>query len=473
MKGKIEHNEWFTIRALQLVDVVLILIAQILAVPIRNMLIPYLKGIPTIRLDGSGGVGYESISIIVFGLAPILVLLLKHSGFYQFSGMLSFWSRLWQLVQAIIGFLAIFALVDLVLKLPYQNRSVLTVMGLSIISVLLLRDYLVKIYWSVSSERVQSRVVFAGSKESLDKWISDADTKQLASIDFVGFYDPLEQNLLELENMLSEESIDRVIFATRKCPLEKLSAAVSLCEDMGVESCISADFVQNKLASPKFDYIAGQPMLVISTTPALSWSLTLKKIFDRAGSLFLLICSSWLWVFCAIGILISDGRPIFFRQERAGRYGKTFKMWKFRTMCKDAEIKLLNLKEQEGNQMSGPVFKLDNDPRIFKFGHFLRRTSLDELPQLINVLLGEMSLVGPRPMASYEIPDIEKAIHRRKLSVKPGITCIWQVEGRNTITDFDEWVALDLKYIDNWSFWLDVKLLLRTIPAVLFSRGAK
>jgi lipopolysaccharide/colanic/teichoic acid biosynthesis glycosyltransferase len=123
--------------------------------------------------------------------------------------------------------------------------------------------------------------------------------------------------------------------------------------------------------------------------------------------------------------------------------------------------------------MSGPVFKLENDPRIFPLGHILRKFSIDEFPQFINVLMGDMSLVGPRPMAMYELPKIERSEHRRKLSVKPGLTCIWQVSGRNHITSFDDWVKLDLEYIDNWSLWLDIKLLVMTIPAVLFAKGAK
>lgn len=142
-------------------------------------------------------------------------------------------------------------------------------------------------------------------------------------------------------------------------------------------------------------------------------------------------------------------------------------------MHPDAEAQLKKVKEDVGNQMEGPVFKLDNDPRVFGFGSILRKTSIDELPQLLNVLSGEMSLVGPRPLPIYEVEEFQKSEHRRRLSVKPGITCFWQAGGRNTITSFEEWVAMDLKYIDNWSFLLDIKILLQTIPAVLFSRGAK
>jgi lipopolysaccharide/colanic/teichoic acid biosynthesis glycosyltransferase len=156
---------------------------------------------------------------------------------------------------------------------------------------------------------------------------------------------------------------------------------------------------------------------------------------------------------------------------RCGRHGKPFRMYKFRTMTTDAEQQKAALMER--NQMSGPVFKVENDPRIFPFGRLLRKYSIDELPQLINVLSGDMSLVGPRPLPVDEVANIADAAHRRRLSVNPGLTCLWQISGRNEIRDFDRWVALDLEYIDNWSLWLDIKILLRTIPAVLLGSGAR
>ena len=140
-------------------------------------------------------------------------------------------------------------------------------------------------------------------------------------------------------------------------------------------------------------------------------------------------------------------------------------------MIVDAEEKKKELTEM--NEMSGPVFKMDNDPRIFSFGAFLRKWSIDELPQLINVIIGQMSLVGPRPLPIKEVEEIKESAHRRRLSMKPGITCIWQISGRSEITNFDDWVKLDLKYIDNWSLFLDMKILLMTIPAVFLNKGAK
>jgi lipopolysaccharide/colanic/teichoic acid biosynthesis glycosyltransferase len=215
-------------------------------------------------------------------------------------------------------------------------------------------------------------------------------------------------------------------------------------------------------------------MLVLRSTPELSWELMIKGALDRIGALLIILFTLPLWIIAIIGIHIqSPASSAFFSQMRAGRYGRPFRMWKFRTMVSNAEELLDQVKQEHGNEMSGPVFKLDRDPRVFSFGEWLRKLSIDELPQLLNVLKGDMSLVGPRPLPLYEVEAFSEITHRRRLSVKPGITCEWQVGGRNTITSFDQWVEMDLRYIDNWSLWLDLNILLRTIPAVLFRKGAK
>ena len=171
----------------------------------------------------------------------------------------------------------------------------------------------------------------------------------------------------------------------------------------------------------------------------------------------------------ALAIKLDSPGPVFFRQRRVGLQGRTFDIFKFRSMYLDAEERLESLRAQ--NEMSGPVFKMKNDPRITRVGRFIRRTSLDEFPQFWNVLRGEMSVVGPRPPLPSEVRQY-KRWQRRRLSVKPGITCVWQISGRNNI-DFDRWMQLDLEYIDQWSLWNDIQICLKTIPAVLGSRGAQ
>jgi exopolysaccharide biosynthesis polyprenyl glycosylphosphotransferase len=197
----------------------------------------------------------------------------------------------------------------------------------------------------------------------------------------------------------------------------------------------------------------------------------MKLAMDYGGGFLFLLFFSIPILLCAIAIKISSPGPVLFRQKRCGLNGQPFTMYKFRSMVTDAEQRKKEL--ENFNEMSGPVFKISNDPRITPIGRLLRKFSLDELPQLFNVLKGEMSLVGPRPLPVEEVSRFDDFAHRRRLSVKPGLTCLWQVSGRNNIHDFTDWVRLDLEYIDNWSLWLDMKILWRTIPVVLLAKGAK
>jgi lipopolysaccharide/colanic/teichoic acid biosynthesis glycosyltransferase len=176
-------------------------------------------------------------------------------------------------------------------------------------------------------------------------------------------------------------------------------------------------------------------------------------------------------LFIAAAIKFTSPGPVLFRQQRSGLSGAPFTLYKFRTMITNAEQFKHELEAM--NEMSGPVFKLTNDPRITPIGRWLRKYSLDELPQLWNALRGEMSLVGPRPLPVDEVKRFDNLAHRRRLSMKPGLTCLWQISGRNQISDFKEWVRLDLEYIDHWSLWLDLKILLLTVPVVLRGTGAK
>lgn len=318
------------------------------------------------------------------------------------------------------------------------------------------------------------RVVITGSEKEIDELLADLDADTVRDWDIVERFDLATREAGELFELLKRESVGRVIFATKDTPFDKVAQAIEVCELQGVEAWIAASFIRSQIARPVFDSVGSKPMLVLRSTPELSWGLMMKGIVDKVGSLILIVATLPLWIIAAIGIKIaSPGAPVLFSQMRAGRYGKSFRMWKFRTMVHNAEELLNEIKEQHGNQMEGPVFKLDQDPRIFPFGSVLRKFSIDELPQLLNVLMGDMSLVGPRPLPIYEVEAFCEISHRRRLSVRPGITCEWQVGGRNKITSFEDWVKMDLRYIDNWSLWLDFQILVKTIPAVLFAKGAK
>lgn len=194
-----------------------------------------------------------------------------------------------------------------------------------------------------------------------------------------------------------------------------------------------------------------------------------KTVMDKTGALFGLIILSPLFIIVAISIKTNSQGPVFFKQLRAGWGGKTFYAYKFRSMFQGAEFLRNDL--LEFNERGGPVFKMTDDPRITKIGKFLRKSSIDELPQLINVLKGEMSLVGPRPFYIVEENEMDQW-HRIRRTVKPGITCLWQIYKRDG-SDFDDWIRYDIRYIRNFSFWQDLKILLKTIPAVIFQKGAK
>ncbi len=264
--------------------------------------------------------------------------------------------------------------------------------------------------------------------------------------------------------------VDQVVFIVPRSWMSKIEPLVYLCEEEGIKISLAVDFFNFKISHARQTDLYGFPLITFESTPDRLWHLIFKRILDLVISGLGLLILSPLFLVVALLIKMSSRGPVFFRQKRVSLNGRTFTMYKFRTMIKNAEEKLEELLRY--NQMNGPVFKMENDPRLTPVGRFLRKYSLDELPQLWNVFLGSMSLIGPRPPLPSEVKKYEPW-QRRRLSMRPGITCIWQANGRSKITDFNEWMKLDLEYIDNWSLWLDLKILFKTIPAVLAGSGAK
>jgi exopolysaccharide biosynthesis polyprenyl glycosylphosphotransferase len=278
-------------------------------------------------------------------------------------------------------------------------------------------------------------------------------------------------NVVDLINYLHEHSVELVVFDIKSGELSKIMDGIRACEEEGIETWFSTGFFETQITEPTIDTFNNQTFMIFRATPDSSWQLFFKELIDRFGSLALLIAASPIMLLCALLVKLTSDGPILFQQRRSGHYGKPFTMYKFRSMVTNAEQRKEELRAF--NEMSGPVFKVTGDPRITPVGHWLRRTSLDELPQLFNVLKGEMSLVGPRPLPVDETLAISENAQRRRLSVKPGLTCLWQIGGRNQVHSFEDWVKLDLEYIDTWSLALDIKILLKTIPVVLFFKGAK
>jgi len=464
------RREAFSIQSLQLVDAALVWLGFLVADWVRG---------PIRLLFAQGwadGGGLAEMSWVLYIAVPFTPLLLEFFGFYRRPRSKKAVTSLSQLLKALIALALLVGLLSIFAQLPSASRLVLGVGSGLVFVFLFARERALHSYLRSRTirEQLRERIVIAGSEEEAERFLEDLDSDIRDGLRVVGVFDVEGSEVSELYRLMKEESVERVIFTAGDSGFSKVAECVEACELLGVEAWIAASFMRTQVARPTFDLMGSKPMLVLRSAPDLSWELALKAVFDRLVSAAVILVTLPLWVFAWVGIkLSSPGAPAFFCQDRAGRYGRPFRMWKFRTMVPDADKLLEQIKEEHGNQMEGPVFKLENDPRIFPFGMLLRKMSIDELPQLLNVLLGEMSLVGPRPLPLYEVRAFEKSEHRRRLSVKPGITCEWQAGGRNKITSFEEWVAMDLEYIDNWSFWLDIKLLLKTVPAVIFGHGAK
>ncbi len=274
--------------------------------------------------------------------------------------------------------------------------------------------------------------------------------------------------LSNLGAILEEHVLDEVIFAVPRERLPAIEAAILLCEEQGVAVRISLDILRFGSSKMLLTDIDGLPMLAFTRTPSDLVALALKRTFDVVVAACVLTALSPILAAVAVAIRLDSPGPVFFSQRRVGLHGRPFRMLKFRSMYVDAEARLESLRSR--NEMSGPVFKLTDDPRVTRVGGFIRRASLDEFPQFWNVLRGEMSVVGPRPPLPDEVRQY-KRWQRRRLSVRPGITCTWQISGRNDI-DFERWMELDLEYIDGWSLGNDLWICLKTIPAVLAARGA-
>jgi len=272
----------------------------------------------------------------------------------------------------------------------------------------------------------------------------------------------------DLSRILETEVVDEVIFAISQEQLKQMEDLFLLCEERGITTRVALNFFPHIIAKTHLEELDGVPLLTFSATPKNELLLFLRRLFDFMGSIVLMAIFSPIFLLIALLIRLDSPGPIIYRQVRCGLNGRKFTLYKFRSMVQGAEMKQNDLLAH--NLMNGPVFKMKNDPRVTRIGKFLRKSSLDELPQLIHVFKGDMSLVGPRPPLPEEVEKYE-GWQRRKLSMKPGITGLWQVSGRNQI-DFDQWMKLDLEYIDNWSLWLDFKILLKTIPIVLLGRGA-
>jgi exopolysaccharide biosynthesis polyprenyl glycosylphosphotransferase len=279
---------------------------------------------------------------------------------------------------------------------------------------------------------------------------------------------PILGEVADIPRIVESNAVDDVIFAVHRRDLDRLEDLFLSLQEQGIRTRLALDLFPHTRAKVQLEELDGMPLLSFATAPTSHVQLLAKRALDVALAALLLFLGLPVVLAVATAIKLTSGGNVLFRQTRCGLNGRFFTLYKFRTMVEDAEE--LRRELMHLNEMNGPVFKLKADPRVTALGRFLRRFSLDELPQLWNVLRGDMSLVGPRPPIPEEVAKYERW-QRRRLAMKPGMTCLWQISGRNEL-DFHRWMELDLEYIDSWTPLLDLKILVKTIPAVLSGRGA-
>ncbi len=367
------------------------------------------------------------------------------------------------------------------------NRTLVALFLLSTLPLMWLARLLIGQRLLYPAERGSGRLrtlLVGGAPREMTLFARDARADPLPPT-FVGFLSPPDEEgagpafpddfpprlgtLDDLDELLHEEAVDQVLFFPPLDRPELVPEALEVLRALGVPAGFAIPHLEPFQAKPRVLSFYEQAFVTFEVSPKSPLALAVKHGLDFVLAALGLVLLSPLLLISALAVLVTMGRPVLFVQERAGLYGRRFEMLKFRTMVRGAEKprdELLAL-----NEMSGPVFKITDDPRITPLGKLLRRSSIDELPQLINVLLGSMSLVGPRPLPYQDQQQI-RGWHRRRLSMNPGISGFWQVSGRSEL-DFEQCIQLDLRYIDEWSLWLDLRILLRTIPAVLLRRGAK
>ncbi len=409
----------------------------------------------------------------LFFLSPCAALVLEWQGFYDRPPLSPRSTILWPLLKGCVLATIGLVLVAFIFHLQVA-RTIMIAFGCISFCAVYLKEELLRVFLKskVAQSQYHRRFIVAGTNQEIARIRREIHANGDEGVEIVAELDLNQMGAQELIQLLHDHSAYGVILSARRTYFEQVENVIKACELEGVEVWLMADFFATQISHTSVDEMLGRPLLIFRTTPEVSWHSLAKMLLDFFGSLMLLVLiGSWLFPLIAIAIKLTSRGPVFFKQQRSGQNGRPFMLYKFRTMVTNAEQYKHELEAM--NEMRGPVFKLTKDPRVTPVGKVLRKYSLDELPQLWNVLRGDMSLVGPRPLPVDEVRRFSDLAHRRRLSVKPGLTCLWQIGGRNQIFDFKDWVRLDLEYIDNWSLWLDFKILFLTIPAVLRGTGAK
>ncbi len=460
-------------RLLFLLDSLLTLIALIMAFWISHYLFaakhPHL-------------IRYLPVYIILW--APLGYFLL-HFGAYTGLRIVSLPSFAWQVIKALSISLGILLIILFLLDIDFVSRSFL--ITFTIIEFTVLVGVRLALHWWYFLRFAQKgenyhKVIIIGTGERATRLAETLRERLEWGIHIVGYLDvdsdrtgqilkdaPVLGTVDKISDILTEQVIDEVIMAVPRSMISDVEGIVLSCEEEGVKFSWMADMFDLRVSRMRLFEIGDIPILTFEPVAQSEVKLMIKRIIDLFLVLLALPLLAPIMLVIIIAIKLDSPGPAFFVQQRVGLRKRLFPLLKFRSMYVDAEERIKDIEHL--NEADGPIFKIKNDPRVTRVGRFIRKTSLDELPQLLNVVRGHMSLVGPRPMSIRDVNLFDKGIQRKRFSVRPGITCIWQVSGRSDLP-FEKWLELDLKYIDNWSLSLDFQILLKTIPAVLKGSGA-
>jgi exopolysaccharide biosynthesis polyprenyl glycosylphosphotransferase len=390
----------------------------------------------------------------------------------------------WAATRSVATGLAVLLALLFLLKGEYVSRAI--VVAFAVLDLTGLIAVRLGVVWyfrrMLAGERGVRRVLIIGSGPRADRLAEALLKKSEWGVDIVGHLDPdptrIDHRVLgspvlgtidDITSVLKDHVVDEVILAVPRAMIPQLGKVASVCEEEGVKLRLMADVFDVEVARMDLVEFGRIPLLTLEPVFQEEWKLLVKRMIDIALTGVTLPVVLPILGLVALAIKLDSPGPVFFRQDRVGLNRRRFRMLKFRSMVVGAERMQAELEHL--NEAQGPIFKIRKDPRITRVGRILRRTSLDELPQIIHVLRGEMSLVGPRPMSLRDVNLFDRGIQRKRFSVKPGLTCLWQISGRSNLP-FSRWLELDLQYIKQWSLGLDLRILFRTIPVVLKGTGA-
>jgi exopolysaccharide biosynthesis polyprenyl glycosylphosphotransferase len=405
-------------------------------------------------------------------IAIIGPVTLAKQGFYNHQRVVSRWNNIFLVMRAVV-FVAIAMVVLLFfVRAQFARSVILMACGFGGLFAYIRHEIFLHLAaTSLARSQWRQRIIWVGVPEENRLLRESLTSDEREQIESISEFDPRNESIEQLIAILHDFSINAVVFNLAGLDTTRLLPILSACEREGVTVIVRPGVFARSPFGMSVDWFAGEPVIHYHAQPAKHSHQMIKRVVDFIGAAILLVLLSPFLLIIGLAIRLTSSGPFVFSQPRAGLNGLPFTMYKFRSMNKGAEKEQASL--ATFNEMTGPVFKITKDPRVTPLGRFLRHYSLDELPQLWNVLRGEMSLVGPRPLPVSEVKNFSDDAHRRRLSVRPGLTCLWQVRGRNNISDFTEWVRLDLAYIDQWSLWLDFKIMIATLPVILFGRGAR